>query len=214
MDIFEYGNKSAGIVLIQPVGDHETSILEKEVEQIRTKTDKDFMLAAFHVSDWNKELSPWKAPAVFGNEDFGNGASDTLMEIVKYCNDIDKIYYIGGYSLAGLFSLWAVYNSDIFSGACAVSPSMWFPGFTEYMRGNKLGCGNVYLSLGDKEEKTRNSVMATVGDKIREAYTILRNQNFNCTLEWNQGNHFKEPDVRTSKGFTWLIQQKRQHPDI
>lgn len=208
MEIVEYGNKSADIVLIQPVGDHETSILEKEVEQIRLLTDKDFMLAVFHVSDWNKELSPWKAPAVFGNEDFGDGASDTLMEIVKYCNDIGKTYYIGGYSLAGLFSLWAVYNSDIFKGACAVSPSMWFPGFAEYMRDNRIRCDKVYLSLGNKEEKTRNPVMATVGDRIREVYTLLKNQDIPCTLEWNQGNHFKEPDLRTAKGFAWMLEQK------
>ena len=163
------------------------------------------MLAAFHVSDWNKELSPWKAPAVFGNEDFGDGASDTLMEIVKYCNDIDKTYYIGGYSLAGLFSLWSVYKTDIFSGACCASPSMWFPGFDNFMRSNKILCDRIYLSLGDKEEKTRNPVMATVGDKIRDAHTLLKDQKINCTLEWNQGNHFKEPDMRTAKGFAWIL---------
>lgn len=210
MEIVEFGNTSADIVLIQPAGDHEIDNLEKEVELIRSMTDKDFMLAAFHVSDWNNELSPWKAPAVFGNEDFGDGAADTLMEIVKYCKDSSKVYYIGGYSLAGLFSLWAAYNSDVFNGACAVSPSIWFPGFTEYMRDNRIRCDKVYLSLGNKEEKTRNPVMATVGDRIREVYTLLKNQDTPCTLEWNQGNHFKEADLRTAKGFAWMLEQKCQ----
>lgn len=29
-----------------------------------------------------------------------------------------------------------------------------------------------------------------------------------CTLEWNPGNHFREPDVRTAKGFCWVMGQK------
>ena len=82
---------------------------------------------------------------------------------------------------------------------------MWFPGFTEYMRDNRIRCDKVYLSLGDKEEKTRNPVMATVGDRIREVYTLLKNQDIPCILEWNQGNHFKEPDLRTAKGFAWML---------
>ena len=63
----------------------------------------------------------------------------------------------------------------------------------------------VYLSLGDKEEKTKNKIMATVGDRIREQYELLRS--INCTLEWNEGNHFKEPDIRTAKAFAWCIER-------
>lgn len=67
---------------------------------------------------------------------------------------------------------------------------------------------NVYLSLGDKEEKARNPVMATVGDRIREAYELLKKQNINCILEWNEGNHFKDADLRTAKAFSWVMKQK------
>ena len=63
----------------------------------------------------------------------------------------------------------------------------------------------VYLSLGDKEERTKNPVMATVGNRIRECYDWLRNNNICCTLEWNEGNHFKNPELRTAKAFAWLI---------
>ena len=70
---------------------------------------------------------------------------------------------------------------------------------------HELKSDHIYLSLGDKEEKTRNPVMRTVGDKIRAAYAELEAKNVDCILEWNQGNHFKEPDLRTAKGFAWLI---------
>ena len=214
MDVHVYGNLSADIVLLQPVDGHDLELLEKEIEAIRNSTpEADFMLAAFKVNDWNKDLSPWKAPAVFGKEDFGDGAEATLNEILEYCKAHDnsaaspKTYIIGGYSLAGLFALWSVYQTDIFKGVAAVSPSMWFPDFDTYMEEHDIRCESVYLSLGNKEEKARNPVMATVGDMIRKAHTLLTDKNINCTLEWNEGNHFRDTDLRTAKGFSWLLKQ-------
>ncbi len=205
MDILEYGNKSSNLVLIQPVDEHDHAMIENEIAEIRKRTDRDFLLAAFKIKDWNHELSPWEAPAVFGKEGFGDGAKDTLDEILKYCGDRAKTYCIGGYSLAGLFSLWSAYRTDVFRAVAAVSPSMWFPGFDDFMETNEIKCKNVYLSLGDKEEKARNPVMATVGDKIRRADAWLKGREVNCTLEWNPGNHFRDADLRTAKGFSWIM---------
>ena len=101
MTIYEYGNPDADTVLIQLTGDHELSVLKNEVEEIRKRTSTDFRLIAAKVDDWNYELSPWKAPAVFGNEDFGDGAVRTLEQILTLCTDKSRTYYIGGYSLAG-----------------------------------------------------------------------------------------------------------------
>ena len=92
---------------------------------------------------------------MFGNEDFGDGAVRTLEQILTLCTDKSRTYYIGGYSLAGLFSLWAAYQTDVFSGIAAASPSVWFPGFIEYMKEHEIKSETVYLSLGDREEKTR-----------------------------------------------------------
>ena len=123
------------------------------------------------------------------------------------CADDSKTYYIGGYSLAGLFALWAAYQTDIFEGVAAASPSIWFPGFVDYMEKSDLKASKVYLSLGDKEEKVRNPVMAKVGDDIRRAHAILQNKQIVTTLEWNPGNHFRDPDIRTAKAFSWVINQ-------
>lgn len=205
MRVFEYGKKEATVVLIQPVDDHDLSYLENEISLICEMAKTDFRFIAFKVDDWNKDLSPWKAPAVFGKEDFGEGASDTLEQILSLCNDSTKTYYIGGYSLSGLFALWASYQTDIFRGVASSSPSMWFPGFIDFMRDNENKAGVVYLSLGDKEEKTRNPVMATVGDRMKSAYELLQEQGKDCVFEWNEGNHFKDADIRTAKGFLWVI---------
>ena len=73
------------------------------------------------------------------------------------------------------------------------------------MKTNAIHTDSVYLSLGDKEEKTRNPVMAAVGDRIRETCEVLRGKGINTVLEWNQGNHFKDADIRTAKAFAWVI---------
>ncbi len=124
---------------------------------------------------------------------------------MKFCEDRSKTYFIGGYSLAGLFALWAAYQTDLFAGAAAASPSLWFPGFADYMKEHALKTSRVYLSLGDKEEKARNPVTAAVGDRVRAAYSLLKEQGAECVLEWNEGNHFKDADLRTARAFSWII---------
>ena len=212
--VLTFGEKDADTLLIQMVDDHELKGIEKEVFRIRELTGgQRFFLKAVIVNDWNKDLSPWRAPAVFGNEDFGDGAEKTLQFLLDEIlpapsaetEQAVKRIYIGGYSLAGLFALWAGYQADRFDGIAAASPSIWFPCFTEYMRSHPLHAGRVYLSLGDREERTRNPVLSQVGNAIRDAENILKEGGADCILEWNKGNHFKEPDDRTAKAFAWLI---------
>ena len=215
MTRYTYGNPDSNRVLIQMVDDHDLSVMENEVNYIRQEVGDDFYLLALKVEDWNHDLSPWQAPAAFGNEVFGGGASETLQGVLDVIQEIepngmtsDRQYYIGGYSLAGLFALWAGYQTEIFSGIAAASPSIWFPGFVDYMKSNSLNSNRVYLSLGDREERTRNQMMATVGDCIRETETIITSTGIPCILEWNQGNHFKDPDIRTGKAFAWIMRKK------
>ena len=202
---YTFGSPDAKAVLIQMVDDHDLAGIESEVAEIEKLADADFCLIAIKVQDWNADLSPWRVPAVFGKEDFGDGAAETLAEVLKICDEQNKIYIIGGYSLAGLFALWSAYQTDVFMAVAAASPSLWFPGFLDYMKVNAIHTGSVYLSLGEREEKTRNSVMAAVSERIREAHDLLWSQGINTTLEWNQGNHFKDADIRTAKAFAWVM---------
>ncbi len=203
-----FGDINSNLVLIQPVDEHDLSFIDNEIKEIKRLTNnKDFLLIAFKVNNWNKDLSPYKAKAVFGKEDFGDGASNTLKEILDICNDLNKTYIIGGYSLGGLFAIWASYNTNIFKGVAASSPSIWFPNFINYMEDNIIKTNNVYLSLGDQEEKTKNPSMSKVALRIKEAYKLLKDNNINCFFEYNKGNHFKDADIRTAKGFAWIINQ-------
>lgn len=205
MTIYKFGEQTAKNVLIQPISEHDLSLMENEVNILQTMSKEKFCLIAVKIADWNKELSPWEAPAVFGNQPFGNGAKETLEKITTLCTDREKSYFIGGYSLAGLFSIWAAYKTDVFSGVAAASPSIWFPGFYDFMRNNLIKCPKVYLSLGDKEEKTNNKVMSAVGDYARCGVEVLKSRGVESILEWNEGNHFKDADLRTAKAFAWVL---------
>lgn len=214
---FLYGNPHTSHLLIQPVGAQDLSGgLEEEVSCLEKMAGEDFLLAAFEIRNWNQELSPWEAPPVWGTETFGNGAPETLDFILRdllpelkrrfsLSSEIPVI--LGGYSLAGLFSLWAAYQTDVFSGIAAVSPSVWFPGWMKYALSHPLKTSRIYLSLGDKEERTRNQIMKTVGDNLRELHHHYSTQTrtLSCTLEWNPGGHFQDPEGRTARGFEWSI---------
>ena len=210
MDIYKYGSSQTPVVLIQMVGEHDLPGIEREIMEIRRLTDMEFQLIAVKVNNWNQDLSPWNTATVFGKEEFGNGAKNTLEVIKKLCADTNKYYCIGGYSMAGLFALWAASQTDCFAGIAAASPSIWFPGFLEYLKGQRIQSDCIYLSLGDKEEKTRNSVMAQVGNCIRQAYAWLNEEGIRCTLEWNTGGHFKDTDLRTARAFAWGMENLRR----
>lgn len=191
-------------VIIQPVDDHDVQGLDEEVTWLGNHSSTTFTLVAFRIRNWNVELSPWKAPAVFGREDFGEGASNTL------CYVLDELvtrfkgnrYCLGGYSLAGLFALWSGYQTDVFSSIVGASPSVWFPKWIEYADRHQMKANRVYLSLGDKETKARNPIMARVGECIERMHKLLDCEKM---VEWNEGNHFKDNAIRTAKGLAWAI---------
>ena len=116
---------------------------------------------------------------------------------------------LGGYSLAGLFALWAATQTNALYGVAAASPSVWFPGWSEYEAAHPIQAQRVYLSLGDREEHTKNQTMAAVGDNIRTLHSALIQRGKACTLEWNAGGHFKDADLRTARAFAWVMEGKR-----
>ena len=156
---------------------------------------------------------------MFGKEGFGDGAKETLAFVInelipavktKYDISQDIPIILGGYSLAGLFALWSAYQTNAFTAIAAASPSVWFPNFLEYAKSKDICANHVYLSLGDKEEKAKNQIMSTVGNCIRELSDYYQSKELASTLEWNDGNHFKDADIRTAKGFTWVSNEVNQ----
>jgi predicted alpha/beta superfamily hydrolase len=203
----KYGNPDADTVLLQIVDKRDLENMEEEVKELSAASDRPYLMLCYPVEDWNRDLSPWPAAPVFGRDPFSGGAERTLDNLRKhvlpaFCG---KAVFLGGYSLAGLFSLWAAYQTAGFSSVCAASPSVWYPGWTEYAASHIPRTERIYLSLGDREERAKNRVLATVGDCIRAQYALLAEQGILSVLEWNPGNHFQDAEKRTAKGFAWLL---------
>ena len=209
-----YGDTGTEYLLLQMVDEHDLAGMEREIEAIRRQTAHTFLLAAVQVENWNDDLSPWPAPLVWGKQGFGGRAGDTLACLEQAVPSIRRMYSIkedckvilGGYSLAGLFALWAATQTNALYGTAAASPSVWFPGWPEYEAAHPIQAQRVYLSLGDREEYTKNKTMAEVGDNIRALHAALIRRGAACTLEWNAGGHFKDADLRTARAFAWTME--------
>ena len=186
----------------------------EDYEQIYQKISNEYQLCMISVSihDWQGELSPWAALAIFGKHDFAGNAAKFLAELEdfwKWFKDENNIesnqVYLCGYSLAGLFALWASSQTNLFTKIAAVSPSVWYFNFVEYMQQNPIQTREVYMSLGDKEANAKNKVMATVKDCFEAVIQILQKQNIPLTYEYNPGNHFQDVELRMKKGIQKLL---------
>lgn len=209
-----YGTASAEYLLLQMANEHDLAGMERETEAIRRQAAHTFLLVAVQVENWIDDLSPWPAPPVWGKQGFVGRAGNTLAWLEQAVPGIRQQYSIkedckvvlGGYSLAGLFALWAATQTNALYGVAAASPSVWFPDWPEFEAAHPIQAQRVYLSLGDREEYTRNQTMAAVGDNIRALHTALTRRGTACTLEWNEGGHFKDTDLRTARALVWTME--------
>ena len=207
-------------LLVHVTESRELETFDQLLEGLRARAGgRGFAIAALAVSDWNADLSPWAAPPVFGREGFAGNAKETLDALLDralpeiegqlaargVARGLPKA--VGGYSLAGLFALWAFYQTGAFAGVAAASPSVWFPGWDDYADAHRPPEGGVAcLSLGDRESRARNRQMATVGAAIERQQARFAAQGLReAALEWNPGNHFADPEGRTARAWAWVL---------
>ena len=175
-----------------------------------------FNLATISNLDWNHDMAPWDNPAAFKKgEPFTGGADDYLRLLVeeiipraeKELAGPPAWRGIAGSSLAGLFALYAIYQTDVFSRVGSMSGSLWFPGFKEYIFTHepKRRPDCIYFSLGDKESKTRNPVLKTVQENTEEIRAFYQSKGIDTEFQMNPGNHFVQGIERTAAGIQWLL---------
>ena len=166
--------------------------------------------------DWNHDMSPWYMPSIYSKEKSFSGGADEYMkllidEILPKAKELmegePKFTGIAGYSLAGLFAVYAMYKTDVFDRVASMSGSLWFYDFIEYCKRNdfrKLP-DKIYFSLGDKEANTRNPILKTVEDKTIELSEYFKNLGTDVIFELNQGNHFTDTILRSAKGIKAIL---------
>ena len=191
---------------------------------------------------WEENFSPWCAPRVFAKgPNFGDGAQKTLDILINQVvlwaeSDLTEppaYRALVGYSLAGLFSLWAGVSPQLSDAAApqvargvargsqldapattfqrigAVSGSFWFPGLLDYvdqqLSGGVVGLTHAYLSLGDREARTPNPQIMHVRENAELLASKLENAGITSTFELNRGNHFQNVEGRMQKALDWLV---------
>lgn len=224
------------VLLIQPSARHEEKNdgVRREVDLIAQASPTGFAMVFFDCVEWACALMPWADDAVSRDAEVGRHAPDTLGFIEHTLLPWLRERFgalpciIGGYSLGGLFALWAARNTDAFTAVAAASPSLWIKGWGEYAAAHPIlspkattqhstpniphsesRSSAIHLSLGDREEHCRNQRMKRIGDCVRAEHTLLCQQlsPTAVTLRWHEGGHFGAEAERTAEAFAWCIEQ-------
>jgi len=192
---------------------------EKIYKECSLLDSKPFTLAAISNLDWNTDLSPWEIPPLYKNDTPFLGKADQYLELL-----ISKIIpallgkltktpayiAIAGYSLGGLFALYAAYKTKIFSKILSASGSLWYPTFVDFAKKTDFlkKPEAIYLSLGDTEAKTKNKSLASVQKKTEELVDFYKSKGLPVIFELNKGNHFTDSEKRIAKGIKWILEKE------
>lgn len=202
-------------VLIQLTARHERKTIDSELSLIEQGSQMGFVFVGIDLQQWALSLMPWADEAVARDPEVGRHAIDTLDYVTRQL--LPYIYnrygqlpcILGGYSLGGLFSLWAASECPLFDAVAAASPSVWIKNWDNYADSHPSMARKVYMSLGDREEHARNQRMAAVGDCIRRHHERLKAQlgSGSTTLAWNKGGHFDHENQRMADAFLWCLER-------
>jgi len=178
-----------------------------------------FHLVTISGFDWNRDMFPWPADsAVTKNDHFAGGGPEYLKWLLERAipcaedllHEKGSASFIAGYSLAGLFALWSLYETDFFQGAVCASGSLWYPEFYSFAMSHEFlrKPQRIYLSLGDRESSGKNPVFRRTEPVCRELSARYRNAGIPSVFELNPGNHYADAEKRLAKGITWLLNDK------
>ena len=190
---------------------------EAVYQELRKQNAPECHFLSIGIHDWQREMSPWPAAALSKDgEDFSGGADvyleSLLTAILPWATERihGKASFMGiaGYSLAGLFALYALYKTDVFSRVAGMSGSFWFPEFKEFCKENTMKSlpEKLYLSIGDQESKTRHPILRTMQENTEELLGYFKSLGIPCKYELNRGNHFQDVNLRCAEGILELLQ--------
>ena len=210
--LFPSREEDAPLVLLHTVRNEGDSVYQA----VRQRTDKEFSFAAIGGMDWDDEMSPWAIPPISKNDTPCTGGADNylskltnviLPEILRRVSGQPPYIALTGYSLAGLFAVYAMYRTNLFSRIASASGSFWFPGFLRYVQENKPKQlpDRIYFSLGDREAKTRNKILQSVEENTHWLQNWYQGMGIETIFEMNPGNHFQNATERMAKGIAWVI---------
>ena len=175
-------------------------------------------LAAVSRLEWSSEMTPWPMPALFKKEPpFEGGADEYLQTLTQQIAPAvlaktGDVAWLGvaGYSLGGLFALYSLYKTPMFTRVASVSGSLWYKDFREFALGSHLAGKpeRAYLSIGYRESMSKNEYLKTALEATRDIAAHFESLGVESKFELNPGNHYADEIGRTVKALTWLASGK------
>lgn len=164
--------------------------------------------------EWDEDLSPWAHEPVVMKEDHFTGQGPAFAQTVAKAADWARTLagsvqvILAGYSMGGLFALFAPTIAGCYDALVCASGSVWFPGFADYMDSHAFLAKPkaIWLSLGDKETKVKNSVLQTTWACMEELKKRFEQEDIACRLCQEQGNHFQDAAGRVARGILWTLE--------
>lgn len=213
-DKLSEGKSSSRLLILHCFSEEEEAV----VKLLKEQEYFSFPLLCVNNLEWQKDMCPWDSPALINTEkDFIGGADEYLSllekeiipKAVEILGEEPSHYALAGYSLAGLFALYAGYRSSLFSRFASVSGSLWYPDFLSFAKEKKMlsKVERIYLSLGIEEAKTKHVVLSTIERKTRELVEHYQSSGYCVNFELNPGNHFCEVERRIEKAIRWIMKE-------
>lgn len=205
------GNRICYIILPECLKETEHSWLDHMAETYDTN------MVVISGLNWGTDLTPWKAPGVKGGEFEGKAKSfldrlkeDLFVNIESSLRLSNPKRFLIGVSLSGLFGTWAAFVCSRFAGVGSVSGSLWYDGFTEWIRTKEnTTCTKFYFSLGEKEKEGRNPRLSKVEVATLEVIEHIKTLGASTHFEHNEGNHFGPLIERIEKAVVWTLSEYR-----
>jgi len=132
--------------------------------------------------------------------DFGGKAAEHLSffatHVIPFCeseygfSSSTEKRVIGGYSLGGLFSLYAAVNNDLFGTVLSCSSSLWYPDFLDYLKEHPF--------------KAAHSKLIALKDFYEPKFQA---GDFKFTLE--EGNHGNDIPGRVERAVEWVEENSK-----
>lgn len=174
-----------------------------------------FTLVAISGLKWEHDMAPWDIPPISEKAAPCTGGADNYLQLLteEIVPQAEKLVQgvswrgLAGYSLAGLFAVYSLYQTSLFSRIASMSGSLWFPGLMEYITSHEMKKlpGHVYFSLGDLESRTKNPYLKTVRENTENIQGLYARYGIDTFFQLNQGNHYKNAVQRTAAGISWIL---------
>lgn len=174
------------------------------------------------ISDWDNQLTPWPAKGLYHQDPDFKGEAPQFLEVLtkKLIPVIEKeegltpdLRALAGYSLAGLFSVYAFANSAKFECVASMSGSFWYERWTSYITSldrNKQGC-SAFFSLGERERKAKEKILHRVQENTEVTIETLESWGVQVQYHLVPGGHFDNIYERIREGLAFLAKALEKH---